>query len=102
MNKPKGYKMIGKWDNKQESYGQGEAMLLLDIEEAVDRVEKDNPGIVELRDALEKELRTWIENDVERKGLGIIKKTVNLIGISFLKCKAVIYYSTTMHFEEEH
>lgn len=101
MNKLGKYKLIGKWDNKQESYGQGEAMILLDIEEAIYRIEKDNPGIVELREATERELRTWIESDTERKGLGIIKKTVNLIGISFLKCKAVIYYSTTMHFEGE-
>ena len=101
MQKPKGYKMIGKWDNKQENYGQGEAMLLLDIEEAVDRVEKDNPGIVELRDALEREIRTWIENDTERKGLGFITKVVNTVTISFLKCRAVVWYSTSMHFEGE-
>lgn len=101
MNKPRDYKMIGKWDNKQESYGQGEAMLLLDIEESVYRIEKDNPGIVELRDALEREIRTWVENDIERKGLGIITKVVNTVSISFLKCKAAVWYSTSMHFDGE-
>lgn len=95
------FKLIGKWTDKNENYGtSGENIALFNIENAIDKTERDNPGIVELEYELRNTLRELIESDIEPKGLGEIRKTVCSIGINFLYSRAIVYYHTQLHFND--
>jgi len=95
------FQLMGKWDNKQENYGrQGEVIAIFNLEKAIDKIEADNPGLVELEYELRTQLRELIESDVEPKGMGEIRKSVASVGINFLHSRGIVYYLTELHFTD--
>ncbi len=101
MESSKEFKLIGKWSDEQQNYGKnGESVAVFDIEEAIDRIEKNTPGTIELEYELSTALTELIETDIEPRGLGEIKKSVACISICFVYSRAIVYCRSKLHFKE--